>query len=133
MRAIYLAVIAVVFAAIIATEAPALHKAPPMPSTVSEVLLAQQIAEWQNAVPQQRATVPNASAQSKSNHAATGNKSPATAQPPATTPEGPTMPWLGAPPQFQKTWPPAVMPQSDQQDDLQLIQPPRKPPKIHQA
>jgi hypothetical protein len=44
-----------------------------------------------------------------------------------------TLPWLGAPPQFQRTWPPSALPQSDNNDDLLLLQAPRTPPKVHKA
>ncbi|MBV8206834.1 MAG: hypothetical protein JO041_08570 [Acidobacteria bacterium] len=46
---------------------------------------------------------------------------------------GSAPPWLGAPPQFKPTWPPTVLPQTDGDDDLLLMQAAPKPPKIHKA
>lgn len=57
------------------------------------------------------------------------------AQDPSADPNTPpnAVPWLGAPPQFQHTWPPSALPQSDGNDDLLLLEAPAKPPKVHKA
>lgn len=126
MRAVYVAALIVLLAAAVTVEQAKSHQ--PIDQTCSRLLLAQNVTN-----PQVQTGAPHAPADKS--HAKQGSnnmkqKSDSATQPPA---DPGTTPWLGAPPQFQRTWPPTALPQSDENDDLLLMQAPRKPAKVHRA
>lgn len=126
MRAAYLAALVVLFAAAISIQ----HSMPRRHTAhQAGVLLAQSVTSSQS-----DATAPHAPAkpQSKNKDADAKQKPDSATQPPDNATPG-TTPWLGAPPQFQRTWPPTALPQSDDTDDLLLMMAPHKPPKLHRA
>jgi hypothetical protein len=127
MRAAYIAALIVLFAAVVTMEQtmPRHHAAHPS----GRLLLAQSITNQQSGAAAPPATV-TPRPKDKDNNAK--HKADGTAQPPDSTTPG-TTPWIGAPPQFQRTWPPTALPQSDENDDLLLMMAPHKPPKLHRA
>jgi hypothetical protein len=128
MRAIYVAALIVFSAAALSLSyEPPAHGA----NHRANLLLAQNGAGAQNAP---AAHAPSDKSQAKQNPNGTKQKpdgSAKSADPNAQQPS--TTPWLGAPPQFQRTWPPTPLPQQDDNDDLLLLLAPRHPPKVHKA
>ena len=127
MRAIYFAALVVFAAAALClnNQAQGHHSSP------TALLLAQNVVGAQNAPVSPH--TPSDKSQPKDNGTNPRQKPGGSTQPAdPNAQQRSTAPWLGAPPQFQHTWPPTSLPQSDD-DDLLLIQTPRHPPQIHKA
>jgi hypothetical protein len=101
-------------------------------STTSQLLLAQNVTTQQSGPAAHSKAHKSEGAQNQAKTGSDKAKSGNAAQPSDNTTPG-TTPWLGAPPQFQRTWPPNALPQSDDNDDLLLMLAPHKPPKVHKA
>ena len=126
MRAIYLSVLLLFAAAALSLNQVQGHH-----SSQPALLLAQNVGGAQNAPVAPHPPSDNSPA--KDNGSNPKQKPDASSQPADPNGRQPNpAPWLGAPPQFQRTWPPTPLPQSDD-DDLLLIQPPRHPPNVHKA
>lgn len=126
MRAAYVAALMVLFAVAATVEHATSQHVAARPH--GRLLLAQNVTQ-----PQAPSSTPQAPAdkpRTKNNSSDAKQPADGTTQPPAAPS---TTPWLGAPPQFQRTWPPTALPQADDNDDLLLMQAPRKPAKVHRA
>ena len=127
MRVAYVAALIILFAAAVTMERTSSHQQPA--HQPSRLLLAQNVTSQQSDAAGAQAT---AKPQGKDKETNPKQNADGTTQPPDSATPG-TTPWLGAPPQFQRTWPPTALPQADDSDDLLLMMAPHKPPKLHRA